>query len=393
MKNVIYLDNASTSFPKPPQVVSAITDYLTNFAVSPGRGSHSLAKKSEVIVTETRQMLASLLNVPRSEHIVLCNNATHALNIVIKGYLQAGDHVLACNYSHNSVLRPLESLARSKIIEYDVFKIDSNGQLNSLELAKLVRPNTKMIIVNYASNVIGVKAPVQAISDLCKGRNIKLLLDVTQAIVYEEINVHQLSVDFVAGTGHKSLLGPTGSGFLYIKDPDIIRPLMEGGSGGISSISPVHPKLLPYKFEAGTPNMLAIVGLHAGLNYILRMGRLSIAKHSLSLTKYLWQELESIPEISLYGTSDFNSKVPLLSFTVKSMLTSELAYIYDNDFGICIRSGIQCAPQLHKSLGTSPTGTIRVSPGAFNTEEHIDVFIHATKQSIYGVKYGKTGTR
>lgn len=390
---MIYLDNASTSFPKPPQVVNAIADYLNNFAVSPGRGTHFLSQRAEEIVIETRQILADMLHISNKDHVILCNNATHALNMAIKGSLGEGDHALTCNYSHNSVLRPLESLARKNVISYDVFQIDSNGMLDQLELESMIQSNTKMIIVNYASNVIGVKAPIHLISDICKKYQILFLLDVTQAIVYEEINVSKIYVDFIAGTGHKSLLGPTGSGFLYVRDADTIIPLMEGGSGGISSISPIHPKLLPYKLEAGTPNMLSIVGLHAGLSYICKQGRQNLANHSLWLTKYLWQKLSCLPEITLYGSSNFNDKVPLLSFTVNSLLTSELAYMYDQKYGICIRSGIHCAPQLHKYLGTSPTGTIRVSPGVFNTEEHIDEFIIATKKSIYGVKYGKVSTR
>lgn len=389
---MIYLDNASTSFPKPPQVIQTLGNYMQHFAVSPGRGTHYLAQQAEEMMLETRQLVANLLNVASSDHIVFCNNATHALNIVIKGGLTQGDHVLTCNYSHNSVLRPLESLSRQNIITFDMFTIDANGAFDLAAVERQIKPNTKMIILNYASNVIGVKAPVQVVAEICKKHKILFLLDVTQAIIYEEIDINKLPVDFLAGTGHKSLLGPTGVGFLYVKNPDHLRPLMEGGSGGISSISPIHPKMLPYKFEAGTPNMLSIIGLHGGLTYIFAEGRQKLASHSLSITKYLWEKLAAIPEIKLYGTSEFNSKVPVVSFTVQSLLTSELAYIYDHKYKICIRSGIQCAPLLHKFLGTAPTGTIRVSPGFFNTQEHIDAFITATKETIYGVKYGKTGT-
>lgn len=389
---MIYLDNASTSFPKPPAVIAGVTDYLKNFAVSPSRGSHLLAKHAESIVTDTRQLIANLLGVANRSHIVMCSNATHALNIVIKGALSQQDHVLICNYSHNSVLRPIESLARKKIIKYDVFNIDAFGKVNVHSIESKIKPNTKMLILNCASNVIGVKAPVKLISEICKRHNILLLLDVTQAILYDEINNASLQADFIAGTGHKSLLGPTGSGFLYVRDPNIVSPLIEGGSGGISSVSPVHPQILPHKFEAGTLNMLAIAGLHAGLLYITKIGAQKIAQHTMELTRYLWQNLQDIPEITLYGSNDFTSKVPVVSFTIDLLLATEAAFIYEKKYEICIRAGIQCAPLLHRLIGTFPVGTIRASPGAFNTKEDIDQFVLATKQIIYEVTHGKTGT-
>lgn len=387
---MIYLDNASTSFPKPEVMLPAISNYLQNFAVSPGRGAYRLAEQAENIVDETRQMLADLLGVKNKKYMVICSNATHALNIVIRGGLLAGDHVLVCDYSHNSALRPLESLARTGVITYDVFHIDENGDVNIEDFESKIKPNTKMLVLNHASNVIGVKATVSLMTAICKKHNILCLLDVTQSIIYENINVNELNVDFVAGTGHKSLLGPTGCGFLYVKNPNHLTPLMEGGSIGLGSIGQVHPRILPHKFEAGTLNMLSIVGLHSSLSYIESKGGRNIARHALQLTSYLWDSFSQLCEVRLYGTDDFSKKVPVISFTVDGVLTNELAYKYDKNYQICVRGGLQCAPLVHKHLKTFPSGTIRVSPGFFNTKEQMDEFIKATKEIIHEVRHVKT---
>lgn len=387
---MIYLDNASTSYPKPQLVMDGIHKYMNNFGVSPNRSMHKLANQASILLDETRQMIADLIKAEDKNHIVFTNNATHALNFAIKGVLKQEDHVLVCNYSHNSVLRPLEHLKRLNKINYDFFEIDQNGDIDFNAVKSKIRSNTRLVIMNHASNVIGVKSSSKEMSKFCKKHDLLFLLDVTQSIIYEPINVKEEDIDLIAGTGHKSLLGPTGVGFLYVKDAASIESLMEGGSGGTSSLSPIHPMQLPHKLECGTLNMTSISGLHGALSYIFEESIGTISSHSLDLIKILWKKLDDIDEIVKYGTSNFGKKVPILSFNIKNILPSEAAYRYNADFGICVRAGIQCSPKLHHYIGTLPTGTIRVSSGPFNTTDHIKVFIEATKKLIKEGNYNKT---
>lgn len=386
---MIYFDNASTSFPKPQEVVKNICHYLEKCGVSPGRGAYPLSEQAEEIVSETRSLLNEFLGGENENHVVFTQNATHSLNLAIKGFLKQGDHVLVCSYSHNSVIRPLENLKRKGVITYDVFELTSDGFVDLEALNQKILPTTRLLIANHASNVIGVISPIIAIGELCRSKSIRFLLDSTQSLGYCPISLKSMPIDILVGTGHKTLMGPSGIGFIYLKYPREIGSLFEGGSGGNLSSSPFHPIQMPYKFEAGTINTTCIAGLKGGLTYLKNRGSDSIRRDAMELTEYAWKQLENINEVVLYGTSDMSKKVPIISFTIKGTLPSEMAYLYAQN-NICLRAGIQCAPLVHHSIATLPTGTLRISFGHLNTKDEIDTFIHLTKLIIAEKKYGKT---
>lgn len=384
---MIYLDNASTSFPKPREVISSIDQFLTNYGVSPGRGSYSLANQAEHLLSKTRQSLSQMIGGDRHDHLVFTNNATHSLNLVIKGFLRNEDHALICSYSHNSVIRPIDRLKRLGKITYDIFHIDQKGGVNLAQFEASIKDNTRLVICNHASNVLGVVAPIAELAHLCYARGIAFLLDCTQSLGYFPIDISLTPIDFLVGTGHKTLLGPTGIGFLYVKNPECLETFLEGGSSGNHSISPFHPSIMPYKFEAGTLNMTGIAGLNGALEYINKISYVQIAKKSMELTKYAWNKLKEIKEVILYGTEEMSLKVPIISFNIKGIISSEAADIYNEKYQLCLRSGLQCAPLIHKIMGTLPTGTLRISFGHLNTTEEIDCFINATKSIIKHTKY------
>jgi len=386
---MIYLDNASTSFPKPREVSFAIQEYLNNYGVTPGRGSYYLAHKAEELVIQTREMLAQLIGAKKETHVVFTQNATHSLNLVIKGFLKQGDHVLICSYSHNSVIRPIDTLKRKGLITYDIFEVNPDGSIDKNYFCSLIKENTRLVIGNHASNVIGVISQILDIAPHCQSKNIRFMLDCTQSVGYASIDVDNMPIDFLAGTGHKTLFGPSGIGFLYIKNPRELETLMEGGSGGNYSFSPFHPSNMPFKYEAGTPNTTCIAGLKGALDYIAKISFEEISKKSMNLTKYAWEQLTQIDEIVIYGTNEMKKKVPIISFNVLGTLANEIAQQYANH-GICLRSGLQCTPIIHKQLKTIPTGTLRISTGHYNKVSDIDKFIQITKTIIQRAEYGKT---
>lgn len=382
---MIYLDHASTSFPKPREVISSIDHFLTTCGISPGKGAHPLAYKAEDLVAKTRQSLSRMIGGDRPDHVVFTNNATHSLNLAIKGYLKNGDHALICSYSHNSVIRPIDRLKRMGIITYDTFQIDQKGDVDLEQFEASIKDHTRLVICNHASNVLGVVAPVAKLIPLCRARGIAFLLDCTQSLGYFPIDLSVIPVDFLVGTGHKTLLGPMGIGFLYIRNPDCLEPLFEGGSSGNHSISPFHPSIVPYKFEAGTINMTGIAGLRGALDYIDRVSYAQIAEKSMALTQYAWDQLSELKEVILYGTEEMSRKVPIISFNIRDMIPSEAAEQYHERYQICLRSGLQCAPLTHKVIGTLPTGTLRISFGHLNSREEIDHFIRSTKEIIKNI--------
>lgn len=383
---MIYFDNASTSFPKPPEVSQAINQLITEFAVNPGRGAYPLADQAAALVSVTRGKLAALIGAEDPNHVIFTQNATQSLNTVIKGFLKPGDHVLICSFSHNAVIRSLEKLKRSGRITYDVFQLDSEGNVDSGQFLAAINENTRLVVCNHASNVIGVIASLSKLADICRQRRIAFMLDCTQSLGYAPLDVVKLPIDFLAGTGHKSLLGPTGIGFLYVKNPETLDSLIEGGSPGNHSISPVHPLIMPFKLEAGTLNTVGIAGLNGALDYIQRVPLGRIREISMSLTEYAWTQLQEINEITLYGTENMNKKVPIISFNIAGSLPSEVAFKYGENHKLCLRAGLHCAPLIHKFLKTLPNGTLRISFSHFNNRDEIDRLIFATKEIICRLK-------
>lgn len=377
---MIYFDNASTSFPKPSDVVSSIAEYLTRYAVNPGRGSYQLVDKVDQMILETRKKLADILGIDDPYKVIFTANATHSLNLVAKGYLKPFDHVLVCSYNHNAVIRSLNALKPNNIT-YDVFQVDPQGTIDREAFELSIKESTKLVIINHASNVLGVVSRIDPIVQICQKRSIPILLDCTQSLGYVSFDKYKGAFDFIAGTGHKTLLGPTGVGFLYVKNSAILDNVFQGGSAGNHSSSPIHPQMMPFKFEAGTLNATGIAGLYGALSYIQRLSFSLISEKSMGLTRYAWERLREIEEVSLYGNPNVSFKVPIIAFNIDKKIPSQVAFTYDQH-GICLRAGLHCAPLVHKNIGTLPSGTLRISLGHYNTIEEIDYFIKITKEKI-----------
>lgn len=361
MRNgMIYFDSASTSYPKPEVVIEAMQRYCVEIGASPGRGGYPAQTQGAALVDSCREKLARMTGARRAKEVAFTHNATHAINIVLKGYLRSGDHVIISAFEHNAVVRPLERLKRDCGIEYDVWGKEYCFE----ELKKLVTPQTKLICLNHASNVFGTLAPAEEVAAFCRQKELSLLLDVSQTAGLFPINI---DADFIAGTGHKCLLGPPGVGFLAVKDSDMLTTLYEGGSGP-NSASAFHPESMPDKFEAGTLNYLGIAGLSAALDYLETL--VEPRNRLLELTQKAHRLLSSLPEITVYGPEREN-KVPLLSFNVEGQHPVEVAHALESS-GFCLRAGLHCAPLAHKSFGTYPHGTLRLSFGRQNSFEEVE---------------------
>lgn len=373
-QEVIFFDNASTSFPKPQNVANAIQDYLNHIGSSPGRGGYILERRAYSLIEEVREMLGALLSAKNSNHICFTHNATHSLNIVLKGYLKRDDHVIISNFEHNAIYRPLHRLSKENGIHYDIWNSNTDGQFDLSELKKLIKSETKLIALNHASNVLGVLSPILEVAKIAKEHKISLLVDVAQTAGVFPIAFAE-HADFIAGTGHKSLLGPPGTGFLYVKDGTLLTTFYEGGSGHLSA-SPYHPESLPAKFEAGTCNYLGIAGLKGALEYLRLYDIERIRNKLLNYTEKALLMLQSIPEVTLYGPLSIVDKVPLISFNLEGYYSNEVAYMLEES-SICTRSGLHCAPLMHKTLNTLPHGTVRLSFGHCNTNSELEVLYNS----------------
>ena len=382
---MIYFDNASTSWPKPKEVLDGISSYFHQIGVSPSRGGYQQAIRADQIVFETRILLANLFNILDPDHVCFTLNATQSLNIVLKGLLKDGDHVLISNFEHNSIIRPLEKLGKTKNITYSIYECNKEGFFDSQQIEKLITDKTKLIICNHASNVIGVLNPLKNISQIAQKHNLLFLVDCAQTAGHIKIDVEKYKIDFLAGTAHKSLLGPSGVGFLYVRDPDLIDTYSEGGSGH-NSASKNHPETMPLKFESGTLNYLGIAGFNASLRYLKEKKYTHTHTYSMRLLQKLILKLSEIDEIFIYGTQDFAFKIPLISLNVKGLFATECAYILDKEHAICTRGGLQCAPLIHKTISTFPHGTVRVSLGYKNSLQEIETFINAIKKICFNQK-------
>lgn len=381
MPTEIYLDNASTSYPKPAVLAEAIQSYLVEAGCSPGRSGYARARKSEEIVDNARQLLGALLGCKEYLNIAFTYNATYALNFAIKGVVKQGDHVITTCMEHNSVLRPLEKLKRQGVIEYTVIGLGNDGMLDMKEYELAFRDNTALVIINHASNVTGVINPIERMIPYAHDKGAKVLVDASQTAGFLDIAIDGLDVDFLAFTGHKSLLGLPGLGGLYIKDADDLETTIEGGTGG-NSFSLAQPGSLPEKFEAGTCNYTGIAALGAGIMYITEQGFEKTRQKERSLLSYLTNKLAAIPEVVLYGAVDITHKVPVLSFNITNIPANEVSTVLDITYSIMTRPGLQCAPLVHKALGTHPIGTVRVSLGMHTTETECDMLVKAVQTLI-----------
>lgn len=380
----VYLDNASTTFPKPKRVVDSIYNFLTSIGGNPGRSNHDNALNTNRLLLEARETISEFFNYPLLENVIFTNNITTSLNVLINGSLSQGDHVITSSMEHNSVLRPLFNLQNQNIINLDIVKANKFGFLSVKDIENKINVNTKMIVLSQASNVNGSIQPIKEIGELCKKNNIFLILDSAQGAGVLDIDFKDLNLSALAFTGHKSLFGPQGIGGFIIDESlnAICKPLILGGTGSLSH-SIDQPSFLPDKFESGTLNMPGIVGLMEGIKFINKEGINAIYEENSFLRNSLINELSNMNDVILYEDVNNNhNHTSCISFNIKNIDTAELSFILDSDYGIKNRSGLHCAPLAHKSIGSFPSGTVRLSLSYFNNNSDIDYTINSINKII-----------
>jgi cysteine desulfurase family protein len=377
---MIYLDNAATSFPKPKRVIDAVIRYLAEIGGNPGRAAHGPARKARNIIDHSRRLLATLLGNVDPTRVIFTPSTTVALNLAFKGLLKSGDHVLVSSMEHNSVLRPLHGLQKTGIT-YSQVPCSPTGELDPREILPLIRPHTRLIALLHASNVTGQVMPIAEVGKIAQERGILFLVDAAQTMGKMVIDPSQLHIDLLAGPGHKGLLGPMGTGFLYVRPGLELESLWEGGTGTRSE-SHSQPKAWPERFESGTYNAPGIAGLAEGMAEVQELSPEAIAAQEEKLTKSLVAGLSQFAEIILYGPHDRSACTGTLAFNVQEVDCSEVAHILDTAYSIAVRSGLHCAPAAHRTIGTFPHGAVRVSVGPYNTEEDIHALIKAVSEII-----------
>lgn len=382
----IYLDNASTTFPKAPNVANAMSDYLTNYGININRGSYALAYDVEDIIYTTRQRLNTLFNGHDPSHVTFTQNVTMSLNMVIKGLLKAGDHILVSSMEHNAVMRPLTQQL-DKGITFDIIPCDVTGSIQLESIETLIRPNTVAMIINHASNVCGTVQPIESIGAICKAHNLHFILDAAQTAGVIPINVKACHIDALCFTGHKGLLGPQGIGGIILTKEiaQTLTPLIAGGTGSFSHLETM-PTHMPDAFEAGTLNLPGIIGLNEGLTYIESVGMKNIHNHELTLTKTFLEGLRSITGINIIGKQDIQDRTAVVSITIDGMDPASIAYELESTYHIMTRVGLHCAPRAHQTLGTYPEGTVRFSFGYANTLEEVDMALSALHTILKNTK-------
>lgn len=382
----IYLDNASTSFPKAPTVATAMSDYITNRGININRGSYALAYDVEDIIYTTRQRLNTLFNGHDPSHVTFTQNVTMSLNMVIKGLLKAGDHILVSSMEHNAVMRPLTQQL-DKGITFDIIPCDVTGSIQLESIETLIRPNTVAMIINHASNVCGTVQPIESIGAICKAHNLHFILDAAQTAGVIPIDVKACHINALCFTGHKGLLGPQGIGGIILTKEiaQILTPLIAGGTGSFSHLETM-PTHMPDAFEAGTLNLPGIIGLNEGLSYIESVGMKNIHNHELTLTKTFLEGLRSITGINIIGKQDIQDRTAVVSITIDGMDPASIAYELESTYHIMTRVGLHCAPRAHQTLGTYPEGTVRFSFGYANTLEEVDMALSALHTILKNTK-------
>lgn len=388
----IYLDNASTTFPKPQAVADAVYQYIAHTGTNISRGT--CAASSEDLVFGTREQLCRFFGGEDSKNVVFTKNITESLNIIIKGLLHSGDHVLVTAMEHNAVMRPLQQIgaeltagnAPTDAITFSRIPCDEEGTLRLDALTQLVRPNTKAIIITHASNVCGMVQPLAQVGSFCQEHGLRFIVDSAQTAGVLPIDMQAMHIDALAFTGHKGLLAPQGIGGFVLRESmiDEITPLIVGGTGSLSHTEHT-PRFMPDKFEAGTLNLPGITGLHASISWLQQQGIDKIRRHELTLTQQFLdglQQLEAQKLLRIIGKRDCTDRVGVVSVSTDIMDIAELAFILADKYAIATRVGLHCAPNAHKTLGTYPTGTLRFSFGWHNTAEEVNVALQALKEVL-----------
>lgn len=376
---MIYLDNAATSWPKPPCVGQEMARFLAEDAANPGRAGHRMALAAERMLDDLRGKLARLFDAPDPARMILTLNCTDALNMAIKGVLREGDHVITSMLEHNSVSRPLEALAEAKRITLTRVPMCEGGFIDPAAIEKAVTARTRLIAVTHCSNVLGTLQPAGEIGRIARERGLLFLLDAAQSAGLVPISVRQMHVDLLAFAGHKMLLGPPGTGGLYVGERADPAPWREGGTGG-DSASPTQPRLYPYRLEGGTPNTVGLAGLNAALDYLAAQPPGALLEHERRQARRLNEALAGDARFQLLGPSEPSRRTGLVALTAEGLAPEELGAVLDESFHVAVRPGLHCAPYVHRELGTFPDGAVRIAPGPFNTEEEIDALVEALRQ-------------
>lgn len=379
MEKTIYLDNAATSHPKPEAVYLAVEQAL-RLGASPGRGGHQKALSAERIVFDAREAIADLFNIIDSERIVFSANATMAINQALFGLLHAADRVVTTSIEHNAVSRPLRALQERGV---DVVKVTADPltgivAVEDIKAACLAAP-TRLLLINHCSNVFGSLQPIEGLGAWCRQHNILFMVDGSQSAGCFPLDFQKLQLDLFAAPGHKSLLGPQGTGFLYVDKSLVLTPLIYGGTGA-NSHSDLPPEELPERLECGTFNLPGLAGLKAAAEFISEVGVKQIRQHELQLLDQLLAGLRQIDAVTIYGPTAVELRGAAVSFNIEGRDPAEVGFVLDQQYDICVRVGLHCAPDAHRSIGTYPQGTVRVSPGYFTSPAEIDSFLRAVRQ-------------
>ncbi len=378
---MIYLDNAATSFPKPEAVYQALDGFARNDLANPGRAGHKMALAAERALDDCRHLLNQLFHGEGPERFVFTLNCTDALNMAFKGVLADGDHVITTDLEHNSVSRPLRKMELDGRISLTRIKAEAGGTIDPDDFRKALTSRTRLIALTHASNVLGTIQPVAEVGRIAREHGLIFLVDAAQTAGVVPIDLQAMNIDLLAFPGHKSLMGPTGTGALYVSPRVQVRAWREGGTGGDSS-NETQPKEFPYFLEGGTPNVLGVAGLGAGVKFVQEKGLDELHAHEMRLIDRLWRRLDEMPGYRVFGHRDLTRRVSTISFRSESLPAAEIGGILDQAFEVAVRPGLHCAPYIHRSLGTFPDGAVRVSPGPFNTEADIDHLARALGEII-----------
>ncbi len=382
---MIYLDNSATTFPKPASVVKAMTEFMKHTCANPGRSGHKMAQDTNREILMARMDMAQLFGVPNPMQIAFTKNASEALNLAILGYVKDGDHVITSCMEHNSVLRPLNYLKQQGKIELTIVDSDDEGFVHPEAIEASIKQNTSLIAVTHASNltgsindIVGI-AKVSALANQDREKKIALLVDAAQTAGLVDIDVTEIGIDMLAGAGHKSLYGPTGTGFLYVSEKIMLTPIYRGGTGSISE-SLEQPDFMPDMLETGTLNATGIVGLRAGLNYIREEDIGKLRENQQNMVALLIKEFSKLENVKLFGTKDAKKRASAVSINIGDRDSQEITYILSDKYDIATRGGKHCAPLAHTRMGTLEQGMVRISVSSFTTESELQSVINAVKE-------------
>ena len=376
---ITYLDNAASSWPKPPGVKEAMAEAIDDYGANPGRGGHALAMKASKTIFRTRMQVSRLFGIKNPNDLFFYLNATQALNQAIKGFLRPGDHVISSSIEHNSVRRPLEYLRRTREVDVTYVEPREDGLFYAEDFQAAMRAETRLIAVSHASNLTGLILPIVEIGEIAKEGELTFLVDASQTAGILPIDVEKMNIAMLAFPGHKGLYGPQGTGALYVRSDLELEPLIHGGTGSQSEAIE-QPTTRPDRYESGTANTVGLAGLLAGVNFILETGVEKIHAHEWSLAKKTIQALKQIKGIEVYGPSVEIERVGVVSFNIHGADASEVSYILDQQYGIATRAGFHCTPLGHRTAGTEERGAVRASFGYFNTDEDVELLITAVTE-------------